>query len=188
MDWSILFMGPVGAGKTQAIRSLSSIDVAGTDVRATDETAQLKSHTTVSMDAGVLDLGGGDKVRLLGAPGQDRFDFMWDILLLQAHAVVILLDHSRPDALDDLGHYIEAVNSRSIGRRLPLVVGITHMDMSTDTSLTPYRQRLDSDPPRFARAPVPVFPMDAREMSDVRTAVITVGAMLEMETRFASRV
>ncbi len=181
-------MGPVGAGKTQAIRALSSIDVAGTDVRATDETALLKSHTTVSMDAGVLDLGSGDKVRLLGAPGQDRFDFMWDILLLQAHAVVILLDHSRPDARNDLGHYIDAIDRRSNGRRLPLVVGITHMDMCADPSLEPYRQQLDSAPPRFARTPVPVFPMDAREMRDVRAAVITVGAMLEMETRFASRV
>lgn len=187
MEWAILFMGPVGAGKTQAVQTLSSIEAAGTDVAATDDTARMKPLTTVSMDAGVLDLGGGDKVRLLGAPGQDRFDFMWDILLQQAQAGVILIDHSRPSALADLDHYLKAIENRCVGRRLPLAIGITHLDLSADTSLTPYREQLAAHPPRFARSPVPVFPVDARELDDVRTLVITVCALLEMETRFASR-
>ena len=59
MEWSILFMGPVGSGKTQAIKTLSDIEVAGTEAIATDETADMKQFTTVSMDAGVLELGAG---------------------------------------------------------------------------------------------------------------------------------
>ena len=91
MECSVLFMGPVGAGKSMAVQTLSDIDVAGTEESATDETSAFKSLTTVCMDAGVLELGDGDKVRLIGAPGQDRFDFMWDILLEQAQAVVLLV-------------------------------------------------------------------------------------------------
>ena len=41
MEWSILFMGPVGSGKTQAIKTLSDIEVAGTEAIATDETADM---------------------------------------------------------------------------------------------------------------------------------------------------
>ena len=69
-------MGPVGAGKTTAIHTLSDIEVVHTEARATDATRHLKATTTVSMDVGVLHLPGNDKLRLYGAPGQDRFDFM----------------------------------------------------------------------------------------------------------------
>ena len=90
MEWSILFMGPVGAGKSKAIQSISDIEVVDTDMMATDEVRHVKSRTTVSMDVGVLNLSGNDKLRLYGAPGQDRFDFMWDILLPQAKGIVLM--------------------------------------------------------------------------------------------------
>lgn len=184
MQWSILFMGPVGAGKTCAIRTLSDIATVETDVNASDETAQLKEFTTVSMDAGVLHLGAGDKVHLLGAPGQDRFDFMWDILLEQAHAVIIMIDHSRLSRTEDLDHFLSQVGARLVTRRLPLALGVTHVDAMRDTSLETYRERLSRLPPAFAQGPVPVFPVDARQISDVRALVIGVAAMLEMENRF----
>ena len=47
MECSVLFMGPVGAGKTVAVQTLSDIDVAGTEESATDETSALKPLTTV---------------------------------------------------------------------------------------------------------------------------------------------
>ena len=59
MECSVLFMGPVGAGKTMAVQTLSDIDVAGTEESATDETSAFKPLTTVCMDAGVLELGDG---------------------------------------------------------------------------------------------------------------------------------
>ena len=187
MEWAILFLGPVGAGKTCAIQTLSDIDTASTEVEATDATALMKQFTTVSMDAGVLELGDGDKVRLIGAPGQDRFDFMWDILLEQAKAVVIMIDHSRASRLDDLSKYVEAIETRALGRRLPLAVGVTHIYESASRDLEVYRDRLTQFPPKFVNGLVPVFPVDACQINDVRALVISVGAMLEMETRFVSR-
>lgn len=177
-------MGPVGAGKTAAIQTLSDVVAAGTDVRATDETAALKAFTTVSMDAGVLDLGAGDQVRLLGAPGQDRFDFMWDILLEQAHAIVVMIDHSRESRLDDLDHFLHQLSTRLLSRKLPLAIGITHVDQMQSLSLQVYRRHLAQKPPAFAQPVVPVFPVDARELDDVRALVVSVAAMLEMEHRF----
>ena len=184
MEWSILFMGPVGAGKTQAIQTISDIEVAKTEANATDETANLKPLTTVSMDAGVLELGGGDKVRLIGAPGQDRFNFMWDILLEQAKAVVVLVDHSKGSRLEDLEHYVKQVGERLGQKRLPLAIGVTHADKAPEVPINVYQKILRKLQPAFASGVTPVMRVDARNNQDVRTLVLGVAAMLEMEHRF----
>lgn len=187
MEWSILFMGPVGAGKTQAIRTLSDIETVGTDVQASDWASLIKPQTTVTMDVGMLELDQGDRVRLLGAPGQDRFDFMWDILLKQAQAVVVLIDHSRDSRLADLDHFIRQIGWRVENRRLPLIIGVTHVDIQPTRDLETYHRRIYQLSPHYACGVVPVFPVDARNTTDVRALVISVAAMLEMEQRFGQR-
>ncbi|OOG81696.1 hypothetical protein B0E41_17090 [Hydrogenophaga sp. A37] len=177
-------MGPVGAGKSMAVQTLSDIDVLDTDERATDETAAYKQNTTVCMDAGVLELGSGDKVRLIGAPGQDRFDFMWDILLQQARAVILLVDHSRVSRLEDLDHFMDRLGERLVGRKLPLAVGVTHVDLLPEVSLGIYRRRLREREDRFPACVIPVLPVDAREKRGLQALVLTVASMLEMLHRY----
>lgn len=177
-------MGPVGAGKSMAVRTLSDIEVLDTDECATDEVAAFKQNTTVCMDAGVLELGFCDRVRLIGAPGQDRFDFMWDILLQQTGAVILLIDHSRPSRLEDLDHFMDRLAERLAGRQLPFAVGVTHVDLLPEVPLSIYRRRLREREDRFPACVVPVLPVDAREKKDLRTLVLTVAAMLEMIHRY----
>ena len=93
MENKIIFAGPVGSGKTTSISSVSDILVVGTEAKATDEVAQRKDNTTVAMDYGVLNLENGSKVHLYGTPGQDRFNFMWEILSENAMGFVILHRH-----------------------------------------------------------------------------------------------
>ena len=79
MEWAILFLGPVGAGKTCAIQTLSDIDTASTEVEATDATALMKQFTTVSMDdidaslQGMYEVTTGDLAKQF-APGAARDD------------------------------------------------------------------------------------------------------------------
>ena len=183
MEWSVLFMGPVGAGKTEAIRTLSDIEVVDTDVGATDETRLLKANTTVSMDVGVLNLGEGDKLRLYGAPGQGRFDFMWEILLEHTKGLVIMLNHANPDPLADLRFYLGRVETMLAGRKLPVIVGITHTDQRPDRALGLYLEHLRAHPVRFATGLVPVFTVDARRYHDARALMAALAAMLEMQER-----
>lgn len=180
-------MGPVGAGKTEAVRTLSDIEVVSTDVDATDETAALKDKTTVAMDVGVMDLGDGDKLRLYGAPGQDRFDFMWDILLEQTKGIVLLLNHSNPQPLHDLNHFVGRLSASLAGRKLPLVIGVTHIDKAPHLPLRIYADQLEKNPIPFAICRVPIFFMDARVRREVRTAVIALAAILEMAARFPEK-
>jgi len=184
MDWNILFMGPVGAGKTQAIRSISDIEVLNTDEQATDDTRFMKSHTTVSMDVGALHLVGSDKLRLYGAPGQDRFDFMWDILLEQSKGVVLILNHSNPDPLADLDHYLKALEERLLTRRVPMVIGITHTDLKPQRSLSQYQDHLLRRGCKASDTLPPVLEMDARNKRHVHAILVAMTALLEMAERF----
>lgn len=76
----IIFTGPVGVGKTTAIASLSDEPPVQTDASASDMTSVRKGYTTVAMDYGLIQLDENTKIHLYGTPGQERFDFMWDIL------------------------------------------------------------------------------------------------------------
>lgn len=187
MEWSILFLGSVGSGKTQAIRTISDIEVVDTEAVATDETALLKHHTTVAMDMGVMRIGPSDKLRLYGAPGQDRFDFMWDILLEQSKGVVLLVDHSRPDPVADMRHYLAQVRQRLGPGAKPIVIGVTHMDEGVSASLADYADTFARTACSCSVCRPPVFGVDTRERSDVTALLLTLTAMLEMNERFPAR-
>lgn len=187
MEWSILFMGPVGAGKTEAIRSLSDIQVLDTDVLATDETALLKDKTTVSMDVGVLNLGDGDKLRLYGAPGQGRFDFMWEILVEQTRGIVIMVNHANPDPIADLEYYLGSVRKLLAGRLVPLVIGVTHVDRRPDRPLGKYIDHLSRHPVPFAAGIPPVVRVDARQRRDARVLMMAITGMLEVGERLTGK-
>jgi uncharacterized protein len=121
----LVITGPVGAGKSTFIRSVSEIEVVDTDRKATDETAALKSRTTVAMDFGRLQFTPDMAIHLYGTPGQSRFDFMWEFLIEQAHAYILLVPADRP---------AEFRNARLIHRFMrdrtpvPMIVGVTHVD------------------------------------------------------------
>lgn len=188
MECSVLLLGPVGSGKTQAINTISDIDVVGTEATATDALALVKPNTTVAMDMGVLHLEHGDKVVLYGAPGQDRFDFMWDILLDRVQAIILLIKHVEPSALAELRHYLGEIRKRRT-RRVPVVIGITHMDAGAASALLPYQREvhLHSQRCECELCNPPLFAVDPRRRGDMRALILATVAVLEMHTRFVPR-
>ena len=103
----IIFTGPVGVGKTTAIAALSDDPPIKTDARASDMTTSMKSHTTVATDYGVIHFDENTKVYLYGTTGQERFDFMWDILSQGSMGLVLLLDNTRSNPLKDLKFFLD---------------------------------------------------------------------------------
>ena len=175
MEHKIIFAGPVGSGKTTAISSVSDIMVVGTEAKASDEVAQRKTNTTVAMDYGILNLEGGGKVHLYGTPGQDRFNFMWEILSEGAMGFVILIDSARPDPLGDLEHYLNAFRKPIAKCRDAVVIGVTR------TELNPQIDLLDRFHERIAamKLNVPVFEVDGRERQDVKQLLLALLAVIE---------
>lgn len=160
----ILFTGPVGAGKTTAIASISDVPPVMTDVTASDSTKSKKPSTTVAMDYGVMNLDDGEKIHLYGTPGQQRFDFMWDILTNGGIGLILLLDNSRPDPFKDMTFYLGVFNA--FITKTQVAIGITQMDAKSNPTVADYQAQLkttDLNPPIFA--------VDARVRNDVSLLV-----------------
>lgn len=167
----IVFSGPMGAGKTQAIASLSDIPVVSTEVKNTDLDTNTKALTTVGMDYGELTIEGGASIGLYGTPGQERFSFIWPILSQGALGVVILIDHSAADPVADLARYLETFDKIYQGR---IVVGISQVDKKPEREFSIYRDWLD----KVGRN-LPVFPVDMRKRDDVLLLVESIITSLE---------
>jgi signal recognition particle receptor subunit beta len=166
-NYKIIFTGPVGAGKSTAINSISDIPVVTTEEMASDMTQQRKQTTTVAMDYGRLDIGEGERIHLYGTPGQERFNFMWDILIEGGLGLILLIDNSRNDPFRDLRFFVNAFKD-FIGKT-SVVIGVTRMDLKQTPSIDDYYQEIDALPKR-----PPIFEVDAREGKDVSMLVQTL--------------
>lgn len=168
----IVFTGTMGAGKTQAITSLSDIAVVSTEAKNTDAGVHRKGQTTVGMDYGELVLEGGERIGLCGTPGQARFSFVWPVLCQGALGVVLLIDHSSKDPLGELRFFLETYSQFYDGC---IVVGVTHTDIAVEgRSPDIYQDWLIE-----MGSTLPCFEVDMRERDDVLLLVETIIASLE---------
>ncbi|WP_131668201.1 GTP-binding protein [Psychrobacter pygoscelis] len=170
----IVFGGPMGAGKTQAIASLSDIPVVSTEALNTDLDAHAKVLTTVGMDYGELALDDGTSIGLYGTPGQERFNFIWPILSQGALGVILLIDHSAEDPIDDLERYLASFADMYEGR---IVIGVSQIDRRPERPFAIYRDWLDKK-----ERMLPIFPVDMRKKEDVLLLVESIIAALEHES------
>lgn len=168
----IIFAGPVGVGKTTSISTISDIDPVSTEAKASDETAKLKEKTTVAMDYGILNLDGGQKVHLYGTPGQDRFNFMWEILTQGGIGLVLLLDNSSEDPLADMEFYLNEFRNFITEREV--VVGVTRMEGSPRPGIYSHQTKL-----KELGFNAPVFEVDCRSKNDMKTLLLSLLTLLD---------
>jgi len=170
--YKIVFGGGMGAGKSQAIQSISEITVFATEALNTDEVAHSKLLTTVGIDYGEITIDDQIKIGLYGTPGQRRFSFMWPSIAQGALGVIVLIDHSAADPLADLEMYLNAFG----GDDRTVIIGVTHVDVGLNCSLKPYREWQTKNNREY-----PIFAVDARKRSDVLLLIETVIASLEVQ-------
>ncbi|HET9187059.1 MAG TPA: ATP/GTP-binding protein [Acidothermaceae bacterium] len=161
----IVVTGPFAAGKTTLIRTISEITVLSTEKDITDETKSRKSETTVAMDFGRITIDHDLILYLFGTPGQDRFDFMWEILGEGMLGYVLLLDANRQDSLDEAVGILAAFRKMA---RVPFVVGLNRADEVDPEVEERVRSALELD------AAVPVVPCDATDRASVKNVLLAL--------------
>lgn len=172
--YKIVFGGTMGAGKTQAISALSEIPILQTEALNTDTFAHEKMLTTVGIDYGEISIGSDIKIGLYGTPGQTRFQFMWPLIAKGALGIILLIDHTSDDSLDDLKQYLTAFGQQG---EQEFVIGITHVDEKRDKSLEIYRHYLAE-----IKQSYPLFAVDARQHDDILLLVNTLVTILEQKS------
>jgi small GTP-binding protein len=120
----VVVTGHFAAGKTTLISAISEIPVLATETSVSDDTVETKDHTTVTMDFGKLTVKDDDllaELYMFGTPGQDRFDFMWDVLAEGMDGYILMIDLSHGEkALREAAGILEHFRDMSDA---PFVVG-----------------------------------------------------------------
>ena len=156
--------GPFNAGKTEFIQSVSEIEVVSTERRITDETSRVKAETTVAMDFGRITISKDIVLYLFGTPGQERFDFMWQILSEGMLGYILMLDASRPDTFSEGRRILEFFATLSDA---PYVVGATRIpDNDTSEVIEGIREELNVD------GDIQIIPCNALEKEDVKKVLL----------------
>jgi signal recognition particle receptor subunit beta len=160
----ILVAGGFGVGKSTMVGAVSEVPVLSTEALMTgasegiDEIEAIpgKTTTTVAMDFGRITIDADLILYLFGAPGQDRFRFLWDDLTRGAIGAVVLADTRR------LAHCFPSLNYFESRADLPYLVAVNRFDGRLDHPLHEIRDALDLPDH------IPLVDCDARDGSGVR--------------------
>ncbi|MGV8859071.1 GTP-binding protein [Rhodoglobus sp.] len=177
----ILFAGPMGAGKTTAIRALSEIEVVSTEAANSDRASADKATTTVALDYGEISVNDAEKVRLYGIPGQKRFDFMWTILAERAEGLVLLINADAENPVETAIEYVKEFFA--LYERGGIVIGLTRADLVPQALIEEYANTLADEMPDVL---IPVFTVDARSNADMNVLLMTVVANVELKRAVAA--
>jgi small GTP-binding protein len=161
----VVITGPFAAGKTTLIRTISEITVLSTERGITDHTKARKNETTVAMDFGRVTIDRDLVLYLFGTPGQERFDFMWEILGEGMLGYVLLVDVNRADSLQEAVGILDAFRRMA---RVPFVVALNRTEGVDEVEEARIRQALSIGPT------VPMVPCDATDKESVKSVLLAL--------------
>jgi uncharacterized protein len=164
----VVIVGGFGVGKTTMVGSVSEIRPLSTEEIMTEASrgvddgsrVQQKRTTTVAFDFGRITLDSSNVLYLFGAPGQDRFWYLWDQLFTGSLGAVVLVDTRR---LKDSWYAIDRLEFH----KMPFVVAVNRF-VGPEPSLDRVRTALAiSDD-------VPLLDCDARQRESSKDVLITL--------------
>ncbi|WP_258575202.1 GTP-binding protein [Streptomyces shenzhenensis] len=166
--FKIVVVGGFGVGKTTLVRSVSEIRPLNTEEtmtqagEAVDDIREVsgKSATTVAFDFGRITLDARNVLYLFGAPGQERFWFLWDRLFSGTLGAVVLVDTRR---IGDSWYAIDRLERHGT----PFIVACNHFGGPVHPP-EDVRHALDLDPH------VPLVTCDARSRESGKQVLITL--------------
>nr|WP_323377295.1 ATP/GTP-binding protein [Streptomyces smaragdinus] len=173
----IVVVGGFGVGKTTMVRSVSDIRPLNTEETMTQaslgtddlKAVPQKTSTTVAFDFGRISLDEETVLYLFGAPGQERFWFLWDRLFAGTLGAIVLVDDRR---LSDSWYAIDRLEHHGT----PFIVARNDFG-GPPHSGTDVREALDLDPH------VPLIDCDARSRASSKEVLIELVKHLQSLTK-----
>ncbi len=151
----IMVTGPFNAGKSTVVHALCeksvSIDRMG---------------TTVAFDYGNVNIT-GIEAEVFGTPGQERFEFIFQIFAREVSGVLLVIDATRPEDFERAKHMLDL-----IGPHIPYVVLANKSDLAG--ALPPATIASKMDLPEGT----PVVTTVATESKGVRDALLILAEMI----------
>ncbi|TDC00411.1 ATP/GTP-binding protein [Nonomuraea longispora] len=163
----IVVVGGFGVGKTTMVGAVSEIRPLSTEEVMTeagvgiDDTRRVrgKTTTTVAFDFGRITLTESKVLYLFGAPGQQRFWYVWDQLFSGSLGAIVLVDTRR---LQDSWYSIDRLEHH----RMPFVVAVNRF--TRGPCLDAVRDALSLPPS------VPLVDCDARLRHSGKDVLVTL--------------
>ncbi len=166
----IVLLGPMGIGKTTAIRTLCGSLAIDCDAPNLDKLTHPKATTTVGLDFGEIRLDDHETLQIYGCPGQERYDFVREWALSLAFAAIVMVDIHAPQAMEQTVALIQqsfrAPNVHSVMVLVARPASAAQQEMFT--------VRLSS----HADCAVPVLSADPRNPAQMLDTLDIVAAML----------
>ncbi|MFA1537839.1 ATP/GTP-binding protein [Actinomadura sp. DLS-62] len=164
----IVIVGGFGVGKTTMVGSVSEIRPLSTEETMTragigiDDPGRVetKRTTTVAFDFGRISLDEQRVLYLFGAPGQERFWFLWDQLFSGSLGAIVLVDTRR---LEECFYSVDRLEAHA----MPFVVAVNRFE-GPRPSLDRVRDALSLD------EGIPLIECDARSRDSAKAVLITL--------------
>jgi signal recognition particle receptor subunit beta len=149
--------------------------VLSTERGVTDSTRKRKAETTVAMDFGRITIDRDLVLYLFGTPGQDRFDFMWEILGEGMIGYLLLVDASREDSVQEAAGILDAFRTMA---RVPYVVALNRASAEDHALVDSVRQQLQIP------SDVAILECDATDKESVKNVLLALlyAVLDEVET------
>ncbi len=171
---SIVLFGPMGIGKSTAIRTLCGSAMVDCDVENLDKASHAKATTTVGADFGVIELGDGQRLRIYGSPGQERFSFMRNYLMSVAIGAIVMVDIGAGDALAHTAALLQELEALPTSPMVMVVIARAAADADIDFFCDQLAQRVG-----WA---VPAIAADVREREQMLNVLQVLITMLSIDS------
>ncbi len=120
----ILVIGDFASGKTEFIKNVSQQSFSTEKDITNNNEKNIKSQTTVAMDFGKVNME-DTEIHLIGTPGQERFDFMIDILKRNISGIMLIVDSSNIENIKNGAEILKKIKLPEI----PVMVGCNKQDL-----------------------------------------------------------
>ncbi len=174
----VAFVGPLGVGKTTAVRAISDVAVVSTEVVRSSvavgpKRATEKPTTTVGIDYGEWVAPDGSRVGVLGTPGQLRFASARTSVVARRASIVLWGFGDRPETVDEMSEWLDRIGDADVWART--IVALTRREgRDSVPDIGEFQRRLQ----RY-RSDMPLLEADPRERDEVIRVVLTALDMHE---------